>query len=102
MKGRDMTAYISFVVGNRFFVDDVTNRMADLGIAVSGFFSTFFIPFCVSGTQQHRFHNPYRRNYVFLFVYSSEFMYMLYIFSPFMLVILSLLCYSFIEKGCEG
>ena len=40
MKGREMTAYISFVVGNRLFVDDVTNRMADLGIVVSGFFST--------------------------------------------------------------
>ncbi len=40
MKGREMTAFISFVVGNRFFVDDVTNRMADLGIAVTGFFST--------------------------------------------------------------
>ena len=25
MKGREMTAYISFVVGNRFFIDDVTN-----------------------------------------------------------------------------
>ena len=40
MKGREMTAFISFVVGNRFFVDDVTNRLADQGIAVSGFYST--------------------------------------------------------------
>ena len=40
MKGREMTAFISFVVGNRFFVDDVTNRMADQGIAVTGFYST--------------------------------------------------------------
>ena len=40
MKGREMTAFISFVVGNRFFVDDVTNRMADLGIVVNGFYST--------------------------------------------------------------
>lgn len=40
MKGRQMTAYISFVVGNRFFVDDINNRMADLGITVDGFFST--------------------------------------------------------------
>jgi len=40
MKGREMTAFISFVVGNRFFVDDVTNRMADLGITVMGFYST--------------------------------------------------------------
>ena len=40
MKGREMTAFISFVVGNRFFVDDVTNRMADLGVTVSGFYST--------------------------------------------------------------
>ncbi len=40
MKGREMTAFISFVVGNRFFVDDVTNRMADMGITVVGFYST--------------------------------------------------------------
>lgn len=40
MKGREMTAFISFIVANRFFIDDVTNRMADLGITVSGFFST--------------------------------------------------------------
>lgn len=40
MKGRQMTAYISFVVGNRFFVDDINNRMAELGITVDGFFST--------------------------------------------------------------
>ena len=40
MKGRQMTAYISFIVGNRFFVDDINNRMAELGITVDGFFST--------------------------------------------------------------
>ncbi|MBQ8072809.1 MAG: hypothetical protein IJ231_03490 [Clostridia bacterium] len=40
MKGREMTAYISFVVGNRYFIDDVNTRMAELGIQVSGFFST--------------------------------------------------------------
>ncbi len=40
MKGREMTAFISFVVGNRYFIDDVTTRMAELGISVSGFFST--------------------------------------------------------------
>ena len=40
MKGREMTAFISFCVGNRFFIDDVTNRMADLGIVVTGFYST--------------------------------------------------------------
>lgn len=40
MKGREMTAYISFIVGNRFFVDDISNRMADLGITIDGFFST--------------------------------------------------------------
>ncbi len=39
MKGREMTAFISFVVGNRYFIDDVTTRMAELGITVSGFFS---------------------------------------------------------------
>ncbi len=40
MKGREMTAFISFIVGNRYFIDDVTTRMADQGITVSGFFST--------------------------------------------------------------
>ncbi len=40
MKGREMTAFISFVVGNRYFIDDVTTRMAEQGIHVSGFFST--------------------------------------------------------------
>jgi len=40
MKGREMTAFISFVVGNRYFVDDVTTRMTDLGITVLGFYST--------------------------------------------------------------
>ena len=40
MKGREMTAFISFVVGNRFFIDDITGRMADLGITVTGFYST--------------------------------------------------------------
>ncbi len=40
MKGREMTAFISFVVGNRFFIDDVTTRMADMGITVVGFYST--------------------------------------------------------------
>ena len=40
MKGRELVACISFVVGDRFFVDDVSNRMADLGIAVTGFYST--------------------------------------------------------------
>ncbi len=40
MKGREMTAFISFVVGNRYFIDDVTTRMAELGIQVAGFFST--------------------------------------------------------------
>ncbi len=40
MKGREMTAFISFVVGNRYFIDDVTTRMAELGIQVSGFFSS--------------------------------------------------------------
>ena len=40
MKGRELTAFISFVVGNRFFVDDISNRMTDLGITVTGFYST--------------------------------------------------------------
>ena len=40
MKGRELKALISFVVGNRYFIDDVTTRMAEQGITVSGFFST--------------------------------------------------------------
>ena len=40
MKGREMTAFISFVVGNRYFIDDVTTRMAEIGVPVAGFFST--------------------------------------------------------------
>ncbi len=40
MKGREMTAFISFVVGDRGFIDDVTTRMAEMGIQVAGFFST--------------------------------------------------------------
>ena len=40
MKGREMTAFVSFVSGDRFFIDDVSNRMAELGITISGFYST--------------------------------------------------------------
>lgn len=40
LKGRQFRAMISFVVANQFFVDDVNNRLADLGITATGFFST--------------------------------------------------------------
>ncbi len=40
MKGRSLSAMISFVVANQFFVDEVNNRLADLGVTASGFYST--------------------------------------------------------------
>ncbi len=40
MKGRELSALISFVVANQFFVDEITNRLADIGVTASGFFST--------------------------------------------------------------
>lgn len=40
MKGREMVAYISYVVANRFFVDDINMRMSRLGYAVDGYYST--------------------------------------------------------------
>lgn len=39
-KGRELTALISFVVGNRYFIDDVSNRLNALGIKPKNFFST--------------------------------------------------------------
>lgn len=39
MKGRELTAFISFVVADRFFIDDVNNRLMDLGYFPQGFFS---------------------------------------------------------------
>lgn len=40
MKGRELTALISFVVANKFFVDDVNARLASMNITASGFYST--------------------------------------------------------------
>lgn len=40
MKGREMVAYISYVVANRFFVDDINMRMSQLGYNVEGYYST--------------------------------------------------------------
>ena len=40
MKGREMVAYISYVVANRFFVDDINMRMDALGYMVDGYYST--------------------------------------------------------------
>ncbi len=39
MKGRSLSAMISFVVANQFFVDEVNGRLANLGISAS-FYST--------------------------------------------------------------
>ena len=40
LKGRELTALISFVIGNRFFLDDVTTRLHNLDIKPKHFFST--------------------------------------------------------------
>ena len=40
LKGRELKALISFVTASRFFVDELNNRMANMGITVSGFYST--------------------------------------------------------------
>ena len=40
LKGRELKALISFVTASRFFVDEINNRMANMGITVSGFYST--------------------------------------------------------------
>ena len=40
IKGRELTAMISFVVGNRFFLDDVTTRLQNMDIKPKHFFST--------------------------------------------------------------
>ena len=40
LKGRQLSGLISFVVANQFFVDDVNNRIREMGIDVAGFFST--------------------------------------------------------------
>ena len=40
MKGRELSAMISFVVANKFFVDDVNGRLASMNITAAGFYST--------------------------------------------------------------
>ncbi len=40
VKGRELTALISFIVGERYFLDDLTARMVNLDIKVRNFFST--------------------------------------------------------------
>lgn len=40
LKGRELTALISFVVADEFFVDEVNARLTNLGFTVSGFYST--------------------------------------------------------------
>ena len=40
LKGSKLTALISFVVGNRFFLDDVTTRLHNMDIKPKHFFST--------------------------------------------------------------
>lgn len=40
MKGRELRALVSFVVADQFFLDEISSRMNDMGILISGFFST--------------------------------------------------------------
>lgn len=40
LKGRKLTALVSFVVADKFFVDEVNNRLTQLGLMVNGFYST--------------------------------------------------------------
>ncbi|MGN0778454.1 MAG: cell division FtsA domain-containing protein, partial [Aristaeellaceae bacterium] len=40
MKGRELSAMISFVVASQFFVDELTNRLTDIGVTACGFYST--------------------------------------------------------------
>ena len=40
LKGRELTALISFVIGNRFFLDDVNTRLNNMDIKPKHFFST--------------------------------------------------------------
>lgn len=40
LKGRDLGAYVSFVVADRFFIEEVNARLNRLGYRVSGFYST--------------------------------------------------------------
>jgi len=40
MKGRELTAMVSVVVANKYFVDDVNARLNNLGYVAGGFYST--------------------------------------------------------------
>ena len=40
LKGRELSALISFVVADRFFIEEVNNRITSLGYTVDGFYST--------------------------------------------------------------
>lgn len=40
LKGRTLRAMISFVVANQFFVDDINNRLLDMGVNAAGFYAT--------------------------------------------------------------
>lgn len=40
MKGSTLRAMVSFIVADQFFLNDVSNRMAQLGLTVKGFYST--------------------------------------------------------------
>lgn len=40
MKGRELKALVSFVVADQFFLDEMSGRLREMGISVSGFFST--------------------------------------------------------------
>ena len=40
VKGRELTAMISFVTANKFFIDDVSTRLANMGVKPRNFFST--------------------------------------------------------------
>jgi len=40
LKGRELRALVSFVVANQFFVDEINNRLLNMGINATGFYST--------------------------------------------------------------
>ncbi|WP_102410957.1 cell division FtsA domain-containing protein [Beduinella massiliensis] len=40
MKGSTLRAMVSFIVADQFFLNDVSNRMAQMGLTVKGFYST--------------------------------------------------------------
>ncbi len=40
MKGRELRALVSFVVADQFFLDEISGRLREMNITISGFFST--------------------------------------------------------------